>query len=294
MTLDALYTDTGLCFHTGSRDVFYLNGILQDRGETDKISNFIDYFRQRTGRKDRVFISTYNNFPTAAGLASSASGYAALAGIANQVFACNLKDRDLSIITRRGSGSACRSLFGGFVTWQTGDQDQDSYAQEFAPAHDYAMLIVVVNKARKKYSSRQAMKAVVDQSIFYPAWVDQAKLDYEDMKRAILQQDFSKIGQIAEANCLRMHATTWGLARPFSYLQAESLVAMDRVRDLRAGGLEVYFTMDAGPNVKLFCQKKDMANLIAAMGQYYEPDQLIPAYAGSGYEIRECEHFGQG
>lgn len=293
MTLDSLYTDTAMVFHGGGADVFYLNGILQKQSETAKVSRFLDLFRQRLGIKERVCISSYNNFPTAAGLASSASGFAAMAAAANDLFQTDLTDRELSRITRKGSGSACRSLFGGFVVWYAGDSDETSYAESFASADEYAMLIVLINKNKKKYSSTQGMKDVVDTSVYYSAWVLQAQTDFEKMKAAVLANNFTAIGQTAEANALKMHATTWGAERPFTYLQPESLQVMERIRELREHGLEVYFTMDAGPNVKIFCRKADMPKLIQEMRKYYAADKLLPAYAGSAYQIKECEHFGQ-
>lgn len=293
MTLNSLYTDTGMAFHTGEQDIFYLNGVLQNPQETEKISTFVDFFRTLSRNPSKVFISSYNSFPTAAGLASSASGYAALAGASDFLFQTNLSKKELSCLTRRGSGSACRSLFGGFVEWQAGASDDTSYAQPFASAEDYAMLILVLNPERKKHSSTQAMKEVVRQSIFYPAWVEQAERDIMEMKQAILEKDFSRIGQIAEANCLKMHATTLGINNPFTYWIPESLMAMEQVRELRNNGLEVYFTMDAGPNVKIFCRKKDLPSLITEMKKYYSMEQLIPTESGAGYTVKECENFGQ-
>ena len=293
ITLEQLYTDTGICFHSGGEDIFYLNGQRQKQAETKKISIFIDRFRQLSGQWEKVFISSYNNFPTAAGLASSASGYAALTAAAGRLFLPEMDDRGLSRLARQGSGSACRSLFGGFVVWYAGTDDAGSYAESLAPADEYAMLILVLNSGQKSRLSTAGMKTVVDSSIFYPAWVKQAEQDFAEMWRAVLAGDFSRIGQIAEANCLKMHATTWGCAEPFTYLQPESIAAMERVRQLRRQGTEAYFTVDAGPNVKVFCRKEDLPQVMKEMQKYYAKEQLLPAYAGTGYQIKECEGFGQ-
>lgn len=293
MTLDALYTDTGMLFHDGKEDVFYLNGILQDEKETEKISRFLDLFRQKKGACERVFISSYNNFPTAAGLASSASGYAALTVSANDLFGLDLEAEELSKMARLGSGSACRSLFGGFVVWNHGGSHDTSYAMPFADASDYAMLILLIDTKRKKQSSTQGMKQVVEQSIFYPAWVIQAEKDFEAMKAAIIRKDFTAIGQIAEANCLKMHATTWGVKSPFSYLLPETYEALEHIREIREKGLEIYFTMDAGANVKIFCKKADLPTLMKKIKSYYPLYKILPSYSGDGYQIKECEHFGQ-
>ncbi|RRD94279.1 diphosphomevalonate decarboxylase [Clostridiales bacterium COT073_COT-073] len=293
MTLDSLYTDTGMAFHTGNEDVFYLNGERQTAEETHKVSRFLDLFRHKKGMKDRLFISSYNNFPTAAGLASSASGYAALAAAANDLLQTDLTDRELSVMTRKGSGSACRSLFGGFVVWHGGDSDENSYAEPFAAADEYAMLIVLIDQTRKKYPSTAGMKQVVETSIFYPAWVEQAEKDFSAIKQAITAGDFGQIGQIAEANCLRMHATTWGAAVPFTYFQPETLAVMAKVRAMRRQGLAVYFTIDAGPNVKLFCRKAELPQILKEMQSQYPAGQLLTAFAGEAYKIKECECFGR-
>ncbi len=293
MTLDRLYTDTGICFHAGGEDIFYLNGQRQEQAETAKISIFLDRFRQLSGRRERVFVSSYNNFPTAAGLASSASGYAALAAAAGQLFLPGIDDRALSRLARQGSGSACRSLFGGFVVWHAGTDDASSYAERLAAADEYAMLILLLSSGQKSRSSTAGMKAVTDSSVFFAAWVKQAEQDFAEMRRAVLAGDFSRIGQIAEANCLKMHATTWGCAEPFTYLQPDSLEAMERVRRLRQQGIEAYFTVDAGPNVKIFCRRADLLRVMEQMEQYYAKEQLLPAYAGAGYQIKECEGFDQ-
>ncbi len=293
MTLDNLYTDTGMCFHSGEKDIFYLNGKRQAEEETEKVGVFLEMFRQLSGKRDRVFISSYNSFPTAAGLASSASGYAAMAAAAKQLYHLDIEDKDLSRLARRGSGSACRSLFGGFVMWHAGTDDESSYAEPLAEAEEYAMLILLLNSEKKAKPSTAGMKEVVEHSAYYPAWVEQAAADFREMKAAILAKDFSRIGQIAEANCLKMHATTWGSDRPFTYLQPASLEAMEIVRRFRRQGTEIYFTIDAGPNIKVFCRRKTLPEVMRQMSKYYEKDRMFPAYAGKGYQLKECEGFDQ-
>lgn len=293
MTLNSLYTDTGMVLYGGNRDIFYLNGVLQGETETAKISAFLDLFRERSDEKRKVKISSYNNFPTAAGMASSASGFAAMAALANQIYRVTDDDRELSRLTRRGSGSACRSLFGGFVVWHAGDSNQTSFAEPFADASDYAMVIIILDNKRKKISSTSGMRRTVAESIFYPSWVKQAELDFEKMKQAILNKDFSLIGRIAESNCQKMHATTWGVKEPFTYITNDSLKAMDRIRKIRERNLEVYFTMDAGSNVKVFCLREDLEELMLALREYYAEEQLLPSGSGTGYQIRECEDFGK-
>lgn len=291
MTLDALHTRTAMVFIPEKKDVFILNGILQGEEETKKLFHFLKPFRERSGKRQSVYVNSYNNFPTAAGLASSASGYAAMAAAADDLFQTRLSDSELSRWTRRGSGSACRSLFGGFVVWNRGEAEADSYAQPFASADDYVMLILLIHKKQKKISSTGGMKRTVDTSIFYPAWVKQAEKDFAEMKRRIMEKDVEGIGELMEANCLRMHATTMGAAEPFTYFHAGTFEAMEDVRNLRREGLKAYFTVDAGPNVKIFCKKQDVDAILLKLQGKYSKEDILVAYAGKGVQIKECKNW---
>ena len=146
LTLDALYTETEVSFVDSENDIFYLDDEIQGKKETEKISKFIDIFRKKSAIDRRVLVNSYNHVPTAAGLASSASGYAALAASLNKLFELNLDKKELSIITRKGSGSATRSLYGGIVEWHKGNSDETSYAEKVDDGDfDLAMIIIVVN-----------------------------------------------------------------------------------------------------------------------------------------------------
>src|SRR5699024_6045914 len=168
-------------------------------------------------------VHSHNAVPTAAGFASSASGFAALAAAAAKALQLHLDDSALSRITRQGSGSACRSVYGGFVEWHKGklDDGSDSYAVQIAPQDHWNLRIaaVVLTAKEKDVSSRVGMKRTVDTSVFYDGWLASVPTDLHEIKQGILERDFEKIGSIAEANCLKMHATTLGATPPFSYWQ---------------------------------------------------------------------------
>ena len=289
MTLDCFYTITEVEFSKDLReDIFYLNDSLQDKKATEKISVFVDLFRQEAKTEDRVLIRSTNYLPTAAGLASSASGFAALAGALNEALDLKMDKKDLSRFARRGSGSATRSVYGGFVEWVEGEDNESSYARRVDPGDfDIGMVIVVLNPNKKKISSTKAMKETVESSPFYQIWPREANSNIIDMKKAIKDKDVKRIGEIAERNSIMMHATMMGAKDPIIYWEKDTMVAMDMVRQMRDEKIPAYFTMDAGPNVKIICRKSDQDQLVERLGQYFSDDQIIKA--GIGPSISICE-----
>lgn len=286
LTLDAFYTETTVSFDPALQaDTFLLDGQLQNTAATAKISRFLDLLRELAGTKLRAAVTSENFVPTAAGLASSASGLAALAAAGNAALQLGLDDSQLSRLARRGSGSACRSIFGGFVEWEQGTDDLTSLAHPLAAngfENDLAMLFVLINDKQKDVSSRDGMRRTVATSAFYPGWLASLPEDLATIKQAIATQDFTALGRITEANGLKMHATTLAAVPPFTYWSPQSLLAMDLVRQLRATGTECYFTMDAGPNVKVLCRRQDEAAVQQAFSNSFSSDRLILAHAGPG------------
>lgn len=286
LTLDAFYTETTVSFDPALQaDTFLLDGQLQNTAATAKISRFLDLLRELAGTKLRAAVTSENFVPTAAGLASSASGLAALAAAGNAALRLGLDDSQLSRLARRGSGSACRSIFGGFVEWEQGIDDVTSLAHPLAAngfENDLTMLFVLINDKQKDVSSRDGMRRTVATSAFYPGWLASLPEDLAAIKQAIAIQDFTALGRITEANGLKMHATTLAAVPPFTYWSPQSLLAMDLVRQLRATGTECYFTMDAGPNVKVLCRRQDEAAVQQAFSNSFSSDRLILAHAGPG------------
>lgn len=244
LTLDALSTMTTVEGITGNQDEFILDGQIQD---AQTISRFVDLFRKSN---QAVRIVSHNNFPTAAGLASSASGYAALAMALNKFFNLNLDLKELSKLTRQGSGSASRSLYGGFAVWQKGDHDT-SFAYPLELDMDIEMVVVLINKSQKKKSSRSLMKETVEESRYFEPWVKQNELDLEDIIDAIKRQDIHDVGKIAQRNAMMMHGTLLANDNPFFYFEPLTIRAIQIAQDLQESGVAAYYTMDAGPNVKI-------------------------------------------
>lgn len=289
LTLDAFYTDTSVTLDdTLTEDVFYLNGIKQDKTETTKINRFLNLFRETA--KDNTFakVESYNHVPTAAGLASSASAFAALAGAANSAWKLNLDKQTLSTYARQGSGSSTRSIYGGLVEWNMGEGNlsETSHAIEVDNASwDLGMIIIAINKQQKKLSSRVGMRQTVDTSPFYPVWVTEAKKDLIDIKQAIHEKDFIRLGEITESNGMKMHATMLGATPPISYWEPDSVKAINKVKEIRNNGIPCYVTMDAGPNVKVLCRQSQMSDILNKLEESFTNDQLICSKVGEG--IRE-------
>ncbi|HHD4245752.1 TPA: diphosphomevalonate decarboxylase [Streptococcus pyogenes] len=265
LTLENMFTTTSVSFlpDTATSDQFYINGILQNDEEHTKISAIIDQFRQPG--QAFVKMETQNNMPTAAGLSSSSSGLSALVKACDQLFDTQLDQKALAQKAKFASGSSSRSFFGPVAAW-----DKDSGAiYKVETDLKMAMIMLVLNAAKKPISSREGMKLCRDTSTTFDQWVEQSAIDYQHMLTYLKTNNFEKVGQLTEANALAMHATTKTANSPFSYLTKESYQAMEAVKELRQEGFACYFTMDAGPNVKVLCLEKDLAQLAERLGKNY-------------------------
>ena len=256
LTLDALYTTTTVDFQTGlEKDIFYLNEKEIHGTSYRRVSDFLQLIRQLSGKKDHAVVRSINTVPTAAGFASSASGFAALAAASVRALDLSMNDMELSRLTRQGSGSACRSIYGGIVEWQQGEKSDgsDSFAVQLEKETywDIRVAAVVLVDEEKSVSSSDGMQRTVNTSAFYRGWIDSIPADLKAIKEGICERDFEKVGSIAEANCLRMHGTTLGAYPPFTYWSHRTFAVMETIQQMRKKGIPVFFTIDAGPNVKV-------------------------------------------
>ncbi len=293
LTLDAFYTDTKVVFdETLTRDSFWLNEEKQEKKETDKITDFLDLFRQAGAVKSYAAVLSYNHVPTAAGLASSASAFAALAGAANQAIGLDLSGRVLSTYARRGSGSATRSIFGGFVEWQKGTKNSDSFAIPIDAGNwDIGMVIVAINKKKKKLSSREGMRRTAATSPFYSAWVKSAEEDLIAMRSAIKNHDFEKLGWLTESNSMKMHGMMFGALPPICYFEPDSIRVLQKAAELRNEGILCYTTMDAGPNVKILCQYSDTEKIREALLEEFDTEKIIISGVGPDMKLLSEEEW---
>lgn len=242
-----------------SADRIFLNGKPAPKAFAVRLSAYLDLFRA----EGQFFeVRTKNNIPTAAGLASSASGFAALVKALDQLMGWGFNPRELSMLARLGSGSASRSLYDGFAVWHAGQRPDgmDSYAELIdAPWDSLRIGILEVSKVRKKVGSTEGMNRTRETSELYEAWPKQAACDYDELRTAVAAQDFPMFGKTAENNALAMHATMMAAWPPLCYWKPQSVSLMQKVWAAREQGMELYFTMDAGPNLKLLFLKENQA-----------------------------------
>lgn len=248
-----------------------------------KVLQFVEHVRKRYDISQPVSITTHNHFPTAAGLASSASGFAALALGLNELFKLNLSKQELSQLARVGSGSAARSVFGGFVVWHKGlrADSADCFAEQLFPADHWPSLrvvVVVVDASVKKMSSREGMRLTVQTSPSFGAWCAESETRIAQMQQAIAARDLEGVGQLAEADWYGMYRAMLDTEPSLNYLSNASWNVIETVRQLRAAGISCYFTTDAGPNVKILCEEKD-ANAV---------ERAVAALAGVKQIMRCC------
>ena len=229
---------------------------------------FIEHIRR--GAPQPLAISSTNTIPTAAGLASSASGFAALTLALNAYWQLGLPDAVLSALARIGSGSAARSLWHGFVKWDKGEKTDgsDSIAAPIASDwQDLRIALLPIDSGAKKTASGDGMNHTTATSPLYAAWPATAARDLTTIEAAIHARDFTTLGATAEANALAMHATMLAARPALAYLHGASLDALHRLWQQRADGLETYATIDAGPNIKILYHRRDDAAVRAVWPQ---------------------------
>ncbi len=267
LRLDNLLSKTKIEKNNNNVDEFYINDEKQSQEEVDKMIKFISKFTPT--EREAITIRSYNTVPTAAGLSSSSSGTMALVLACNEYFKLNKTTKELVEIAKEGSGSSCRSFY-KLAAWL-----EDGSVEELECSLDFGMMVLVVNEDRKKISSRVAMERCVQTSTTFDAWVEKAKSDFVLMKEALKEADLKKIGEITESNALAMHGTTSTSTPSFSFLTEESYMAMDIIKELRSKGYRCYFTMDAGPNVKVLYLREDQDKLYEEISKLWKKKIIL-------------------
>jgi diphosphomevalonate decarboxylase len=265
IVLGGLATTTTVTFDPSLRaDVVSVNG-ADDAGTAARVSACLDELRSLAGNASRARVTSHNDFPTGAGLASSASGFAALVVAGAGALGLRLPEARLADLARRGSGSAPRSLQGGFALLRnTGD---GTTCEPVAGPDDWPLEVVVAVTTRgpKPVGSRDGMAQSELTSPYYPAWVATHPADLDAGLAAVRARDFGALAELAEHNCLKMHAVMMTTRPPLIYWSPGTLAALQAVRELRAGGLPVFYTIDAGPQVKAVCLPGAAGQVAAAL-----------------------------
>jgi diphosphomevalonate decarboxylase len=286
LTLAALATQTTVMFDSAlAQDELELDGFAARFADTARASQFLDLVRTAAGITTRARVTSRNEFPTASGLASSASGYAALALAASKAAGLALSERDLSILARRGSGSAARSIFGGFVRMNAGDTTESAYAEPVAsPLVDKVRMVIAIvgGGTPKQHGSRDAMEHTTATSPYYPAWVQLVPKDLDAAMAALASGDLEALGTIAEANALAMHASAMAARPGVMYFQPATIAVHAEVRGLRACGLAAWATMDAGPHVKVLTTDEDAPTIAMRIKDIDGVTAVTISAAGAG------------
>ena len=257
ITLDALSSTTTVCFQEGlEADRFLLNG-KSEAQKGARVFEFIDRVRAAAGIEWRAEIVSENNFPTGSGLASSASGFAALALSATSAAGLKVSPEQLSALARQGSGSAARSVYGGFAEMIRGTEPEggDAYAVQLAPSSEWPLgvLVCVTDPREKEIGSTVGMTATAETSPYYSAWIQSSDADLTEMRSAISKRDFEQLAVVTERSCLKMHGLMLSSDPGLLYWNSTTVELIHHVRGLRAKGVPVCFTIDAGPQVKIIC-----------------------------------------
>lgn len=286
LTLSGLTTTTRVHFDPGlTQDECRIDG-RPDAG--DRIRHCLDLLRARANAACKARVHSRNDFPTGAGLASSASGFAALVTAGAAALGLELDDAERSALARRCSGSAARSIFGGFVEWHRGtaDDGHDSVAEPLAPpdAWPLRVLVAVTDESAKPVGSSDGMQRSAT-SPFMAAWEAAQPADLERARAAIRAQDFAALAEVSEASCLKMHALALSARPGVVYWNGATVAAVHAVRALRAHGHAVFFSIDAGPQLKAVCTPEHAAAVRDALTAVPGVHRIIDCTPGGAARV---------
>ena len=267
-------------------DVVILDGREETGAARQRIVAHLDRVRAMAGLGARARVISRSSFPVGAGLASSASGFAALSLAASRAAGLELSERELSILARFGSGSACRSVPGGFSEWTAGASSEESFARQVAPPEHWKLrdVIAIVSRAHKRVGSTEG-HVRAPTSHFYQARVASVADRLPQAKAALLKKDLATLGRIMEEDAVSMHAVMMTSRPPIYYWLPSSVRLIHEVQSWRAGGLEVYFTFDAGPNAHLICQAADQAEVERRLEDMEEVLEVIVSGPGPAAQV---------
>jgi diphosphomevalonate decarboxylase len=290
LTLEPMRTETTVSFVPGlAADELILNGKRSDGKPLTRAAKVLDRVRREAGLDLRARIESANNFPTASGLASSASGFAALVAAAWSAAGMKRDDDRWSAWARQASASAARSVYGGFVELPRGIPGNAALsAKTVAPADhwDVRIVVAVANEGPKDVGSTEGMTLSEQTSPYYKAWVESSDKLVEEVRAGILARDLVKVGEAMEQSTLAMHACMMASRPGLIYLQPATLAALATVKQLRKEGVDVYATMDAGPHVKALCHARDAERVAAALAATPMVLRTLTAHPGGALEIK--------
>lgn len=287
ITLKEIYTITSVEFKNDLKeDVLILNNSTAPDAQRKRVSRFLDLIRKEGQFSTPARVVSENNFPTGAGLASSASAFASLALAGTTAAGIQKSETQLSELARLGSGSAARSVFGGFVEMKMGTltDGTDAVAHQIAPEDywDIRVLIAITSTEAKKTGSTEGMQLSAETSPYYQEWLSSSPKDLADMRQAIKFRDFKSLGKISEYSCLKMHALAMSARPGLIYWNSTTLECIQAIMELRKSGIPVYFTIDAGPQVKAIYLPENEDQIQKALANIKGVKKIIKTALGPG------------
>jgi diphosphomevalonate decarboxylase len=292
LTLSGMRTTTEVAFAKEfSADTLELGGVPQLGKALSRVSRLLDQVRGLAGVSSFARVSSHNDFPTAAGLASSASGFAALALAASRAAGLSTPLEAISALSRGASASAARSVFGGFVELGAG---AETAARVAAPEHwPLCMLVAVTSEAAKETGSTDGMQHTAATSPYYAAWVADAPRLFAEVKHAVLARDFERLAPAVEQSALMMHASMLAASPALIYFRPATLALIEQVRSLRRAGSAACFTIDAGPHVKVLVEPGVASQVEKALAQVPGVLRVLVSGVGPDARILEPDEAGE-
>jgi len=287
MNMDGLATTTQIRFSSEfTQDKLELNGRPIQGSALGRVITVLDAIRAEAGTPLFAMVTSENNFPSGAGIASSASAFAALAFAAVNALGIRVSTEQISRFARLGSGSASRSVPDGFVEWYTGDTNETSFASSIAAADhwDLADCVLVVSDSHKRTGSTEGHK-LAPSSPLQAARVADAPRRIEICRRAILERDFEQLAEIIQLDSDLMHAVMMTSNPALFYWTPETLRIIESVRNFQAEGLPVAYTIDAGPNVHLITEEKNVEQVIGVFKNLDGIKKILTTKAGNGAHL---------
>ena len=287
LTMGGLGTRTTVSFEADlAGDELLING-KADAVALPRVTRCLDMLRAIAGVDLAARITTANDFPTGAGLASSASGYAALVKAAEAALGIELELAQRDLITRIGSGSAPRSLYAGIVLLEKTAGPTGMRCHTIAAPDDWplAIVVAVTSQQPKDVGSTGGMESSRETSPSYQSWVDSHPADLSAALNYVRDRDFAALARVSEHSCLKMHAVAMSSMPALVYWSGATVACMQRVRELRAAGVPVFFTIDAGPQLKAVCPPEYAAEVGAALAEVPGVLEILNCTLGNGAEV---------
>jgi len=292
MNLSNLITTTTVEFNSQYKNDVIIINKTQKSDEESRVIKQLDKIRTLAKLSDKAKVVSENNFPTATGLSSSASGFAALTVAGATAAGLNLSEKELSILARQGSGSACRSIPDGFVEWLKGDTNETSYAISLYPPEywDIVDIVAVVSVERKEVSSTKG-HTLATTSPFFEKRLEGNPEKIRLIKQYLKEKNFTAFGELVEKEALELHAVYMTSHPSLLYLLPESLRLLHLVRKWRRDGLEVYFTLNTGQDVHIICRKKIVEKAVKKILECDNVQNIIVNYPAKGTRVIQKHLF---